>query len=480
VTVAASRAASVPLVACLLLAAWLAWSLVLDDGAGLAGATYLLLNFIVYSDAADFAIRRYVHRRRVAARSATARDAYANVSIDLAALEGGVSAQGDWPRPYAIIASVYNLAGGLDAFVSAFAPYRDHVWLISDGSVDATVPLLRQAGFRCTDDGINRRKPAALRRLLATLPRAIETVMVVDPDVRIRPRGQGSTVPLDRVICDFQRSGAGALAPRIMIEPDGFLGRFQAYEYALSCNVGRLSLGTFGVTSGISLYRREALERVLERHSLSVYAEDLENAILLLQDGENVYYDGRLAISTDGVESWRHWFSQRVGWYYGLLKVYSERWPAIWAVARRSPFAMYNYVGYLGVLTLVFHVARVAGVVLLALAMGDGLADLFGVNSSLHFALASPVALAIAVASYLALGLAALVTIVPRAERGYVAPIVPLYLLYALAHVVPMTIGFANWISLRYRGRRLYRDHYEPDGAGASEPCIPRIVGRPA
>jgi hypothetical protein len=480
VTGAASRAASVPLIACLVLAAWLAWSLVLDDGAGLAGAIYLLLNFIVYSDAADFAIRRFVHRRRVSARAAPARDAYANVSIDLSTLEGGVRAGGDWARPYAIVASVYNLAADIDGFVSAFAPYREHVWLISDGSVDGTVPLLRQAGFRCMDDGINRRKPAALQRLLATLPPAIETVMVVDPDVRIRPRGQGSAVPLDRVICDFQRSGAGAMAPRIMIEPDGFLGRFQAYEYALSCNVGRLSLGTIGVTSGVAVYRRRALERVLERHSLSVYAEDLENAVLLLEDGESVYYDGRLVISTAGIESWRRWFSQRVGWYCGLLKVYSERWPAIWAVARRSPFAMYNFVGYLGLLTFGFHVARIAGVVLLALATGDALADIFGADSPLHLALASPVALAIAVASYLALGLVALVTVVPRAERGYVAPIVPLYLFYALAHVAPMTVGFANWISLRYRGRRFYRDHYEQDRIGASESALPRIARRPA
>jgi hypothetical protein len=39
---------------------------------------------------------------------------------------------------------------------------------------------------------------------------------------------------------------------------------------------------------------------------------------------------------------------------------------------------------------------------------------------------------------------------------------VPLYLLYTLIHVVPMTVGFANWITKKLWGRRLYRDHYEP------------------
>jgi hypothetical protein len=51
---------------------------------------------------------------------------------------------------------------------------------------------------------------------------------------------------------------------------------------------------------------------------------------------------------------------------------------------------------------------------------------------------------------------------VPRQERGYVAPIVPLYLCYAVAHIAPMSLGFGNWIALKLFGRRLYRDHYEP------------------
>jgi hypothetical protein len=68
-----------------------------------------------------------------------------------------------------------------------------------------------------------------------------------------------------------------------------------------------------------------------------------------------------------------------------------------------------------------------------------------------------------AVGGYLALGVVALFTVVPRAERAYTAPIVPLYLFYAIAHIVPMTVGFANWMALQVFGRRLYRDHYTDD-----------------
>ncbi len=56
----------------------------------------------------------------------------------------------------------------------------------------------------------------------------------------------------------------------------------------------------------------------------------------------------------------------------------------------------------------------------------------------------------------------ALFTTCPRSERSYIAPVVPLYLFYAIAHIAPMTVGFGNWISLKLWRRRLYRDHYEP------------------
>jgi hypothetical protein len=66
-----------------------------------------------------------------------------------------------------------------------------------------------------------------------------------------------------------------------------------------------------------------------------------------------------------------------------------------------------------------------------------------------------------AVTSYLALGVLALFTVVPPAERAYCAPVVPLYLCYAITHIVPMTVGFANFFWLKIFRRRLYQDHYE-------------------
>ena len=368
-------------------------------------------------------------------------------------------------RPYAIIASVFNLGDRLDEFTESFAAYRDRVWLISDGSTDSTVTRLLQDGWRCFDDGVNRRKPAALRLLLERLPAHIETVMVIDPDIRIRGLSGGSSADLERVIGDFQQSGAAAVCPRVMIEPDGLLARFQAFEYALAFRVGRESLADYSITSGVSIYRRDALWRALREHSLSVYAEDLENAVILLSQDERIYYDGRLVVSTEGPGTLGRWFSQRVGWYHGLLKVYSERLGAIWRISKRTPFAGYHFVIYIGGLSLVLHLVKIFSALLLLLSLIGGFDSLFLAHLLPRNALTSPSYFIGAVGSYLALGVIALFTVVPKSERAYVAPIVPLYLLYALTHLLPMTVGFGNFIAVRLWGRRLYRDHYERDPA---------------
>ncbi len=112
-----------------------------------------------------------------------------------------------------------------------------------------------------------------------------------------------------------------------MIEPDGFLARFQSFEYALAFRIGRESLADYSITSGVSIYRRDALEtRAGRSTSISVYAEDYENAMILLSHGEThlLRRAARRQHRRAGSRCAR-WFSQRVGWYHGLLQVYIGR-----------------------------------------------------------------------------------------------------------------------------------------------------------
>jgi cellulose synthase/poly-beta-1,6-N-acetylglucosamine synthase-like glycosyltransferase len=451
-----------PLAVVALLVGWVVLSMANARAFGFSIFLFAVANLIVYTDAIDYALRFYMRRRHTAAAGGiTDATQNGNVSINLAAILPPDTRRVVPASPFAIIASIYNLEERLEEFMDAFAPYRDRVWLISDGSTDNTVLRLRQAGWRCFDEGVNRRKPAAIQRLLLRLPAHIETVMVIDPDIRIRGLREGSTVDLDQFVSDFQQSGAAAACPRIMIEPDGFLARFQAFEYALAFRVGRESLADFSITSGVSFYRRSALTRALAEHSLSVYAEDFENAMILLSHGERIYYDGRLVVSTEGPGTLRRWFSQRVGWYHGLIKVYTERFTEIMRVSRRSPFAAYHYIIYVGGLSLAMHLVKIVGAALLMLSFLSGLDALLLDDLIPRGSFSNPEYFTAAASSYLALGVVALFTSVPRAERAYTAPIVPLYLLYAITHIVPMTIGFGNFFALKLFGRRIYQDHYE-------------------
>jgi cellulose synthase/poly-beta-1,6-N-acetylglucosamine synthase-like glycosyltransferase len=450
-----------PLAVCGLLAGWVVLSAANAQAIGFSIFVFAIANVIVYTDALDFALRLYMRRRHtVAAGGISGGSQEGNLSINLAAILPPDARRLVSALPFAIIASVHNLEDHIEEFMEAFGPYRDRMWLISDGSTDNTVLRLCQAGWRCFDDGVNRRKPGAIRRLLERLPTHIETVMVIDPDIRIRGLNDGSTIDLNRYVSDFQQSGAAAVCPRVMIEPDGFLARFQAFEYALAFRVGRESLADFSITSGVSFYRRSALARALDEHSLSVYAEDFENAMILLSHGERIYYDGRLAVSTEGPGTLHRWFSQRVGWYHGLLKVYTERFSEVLRISRRSPFAAYHYLVYVGGLSLAMHVVKVVSATLLLLSLLGGL-DALLLDNFVPGTLINPEYFTAAVSSYLALGVIALFTSVPKAERSYVAPIVPLYLCYAIIHIVPMTVGFANFFALKLFHRRVYRDHYE-------------------
>lgn len=419
---------------------------------------YLLANAIVLIDMLDLMLRLYL-RRAAASRD----DARLDAPADAAALTPREKRL--HLRPYALVASIHNAEDHLDEFLDAMRPYRDRLWLIDDGSADETCLRVRQAGWRCVDGTRNRKKPGAIRALLASLPADVETVMVLDPDIVIRDRHDGELSQLEQVAFDFQRSKAGALCPRIAIAGEGLLARLQSLEYCLSFELGRASLAEHSITSGIALYRRSALEAALRRHSLSVYAEDLENAVMLLAAGERVHYDGRLVIETEGVANWRHWFSQRVGWYYGLIKVYIERLPAIRQAARHSLVLAYQYFVYFGVLMLLLHPLRVVSTLLLALALANGVDSLLGIDWIPDGPLSEPLYFLDAYAKYLVLAGVAVIVAVPSGERVRCLSIVPLYFFYALAQVLPITLGFLNWFALRIAGRRLYRDHYEDDAS---------------
>jgi cellulose synthase/poly-beta-1,6-N-acetylglucosamine synthase-like glycosyltransferase len=361
-------------------------------------------------------------------------------------------------RPFALVVSVHNAIGELAPFLQSIQPFLEHVWVIDDASSDETASLLDSAGVRCIRSARNQHKPGALKTLMAALPLEIQTVVVLDPDARI------VTGPEEflKVLFEFQRSRMAALCPRIGAAGDTWLARVQNLEYWLAFSIGRKSLADFSITSGVAVYRADALRRLLEDHTLSVYAEDLENALILLSQGESIYYDGRLVVETDAVLAARRLFSQRVGWHYGLIKVYAHRWRTLRRRAREHFGFAYQFLIYIGAFVFLLHPLKVVGLVLLTLSAANGLDNLLGLDWIPDVRVTDTMYFPIVYVEYLALMLFASIVAVGRGERWKALCVVPLYPLYAIAHVVPATIGYLNWFTLRLWGRRVYRDYYQP------------------
>ncbi|MGH8760125.1 MAG: glycosyltransferase, partial [Burkholderiales bacterium] len=326
---------------------------------------YVVVNLTAFLDLFDCCLRLY-WRRTFGARGEPGRHTGTSIPIDAGRITPYQKRLR--VRPYALLVSVHNAEHELDEFLEAMQPFRDRLWVIDDRSTDYTISLIGQAGFRCIRGEQNRKKPGAIRTLLDALPPEVETVMVLDPDIVMLAPGAEQRTHLETVIFDFQQSEAAALSPRVAIRQGGFLARLQAFEYCLSFSLGRWSLADYCVNSGVALYRRAALASALEGHTLSVYAEDLETSLLLLGAGERGYYDGRLVMETVGKRRWRDWFSQRVGWYYGLIKVYIEGFDDVLRISRRRLSAGYHFLLYTGVFALVLHPFKLVSLVLVLLS----------------------------------------------------------------------------------------------------------------
>ena len=289
-------------------------------------------------------------------------------------------------RPYAIIASIFNLEDQLDEFMEAFAPYRDRVWLVSDGSTDNTCVRLRHAGWRCFDDGINRRKPGALRRLLERLPAHIETVMVVDPDIRIRATDEGSAdrpgAVHRRLPTVGSRRGLSAGDDRARRIPGALPGvRVCAGVPHRASKVWRITASPPASPSIAATRSERALDRAFALGLRGGSGEcdhsaEPRRAHLLRRHGWSSAPKGpaRGAAGSRNVSAGTTAFSRFT----------SNDSARSGVISRRPPFAMYHFIVYLGVLSLALHLLKIVSVALLIVSFASGFDKLFWPNLVPH------------------------------------------------------------------------------------------------
>src|SRR6185436_15545548 len=95
-----------PLGVCILLIGWIFLAAANLQAASFSLLVYGLANLIVYTDALDFILRLHVRRRHIATAPT---EENRHLSIDLAAALPSGARQVVPTRPYAIIASIFNL-----------------------------------------------------------------------------------------------------------------------------------------------------------------------------------------------------------------------------------------------------------------------------------------------------------------------------------------------------------------------------------
>lgn len=124
---------------------------------------------------------------------------------------------------------------------------------------------------------------------------------------------------------------------------------------------------------------------------------------------------------------------------------------------------IYHYLIYMGVFALLLHPLKVLSLGLLTVSAANGIDNLLGFDLVLDASATSPAYFLLAYAKYTGLSLLALLFGVGRKDRLRLLPSALIYFFYSIVHIIPVTVGYLNWNTLRFLGRRLYRDHYESE-----------------
>ena len=361
---------------------------------------------------------------------------------------------------FAILLSVHNLEGDIDEFLRRYAAVKPYTWIIDDHSSDGTLNALSHRGWHIVRNSRNTNKPGAIRKLLGELPKNIDVVLVSDPDTALVGHGQGVGKLLG-LADSLRRSNVDALCPQLVPDSKNWLGRLQKLEYLLSFRLGRASLGSHSPTSGVSLYKRCALEETLDRHSLSVYAEDLENTHILLANNRRIAYVDDFIFETESKQNVPDLFSQRSGWSYGLARVLLSRRAESRKIGSHGFTAFYQYRLYLRVLSFGLLPIKGVAIMVIGLCAVNGFDDLLRLNLIPNAAWNNPVAFASLYVKYTILVGFLVVIAADKKQNQAALSVVPYFVPYTLFLIVPNLIGLMSWFSNRWFDRKIYQDHYE-------------------
>ncbi|MDD5773748.1 MAG: glycosyltransferase family 2 protein [bacterium] len=367
---------------------------------------------------------------------------------------------------YKVIISVYNISKTFENFVKNIKPFGyQNILIIDDASSDNTAALLKERGIPFITNEHNLQKPASILNGLKKLPERIYTVIVMDPDsaiLNLNPKEHNKKISdFDEVLNNFQNSSFDACAVRILVEGNSILERLQNFEYKISMGLAKKSMEELTVISGaFAFFKRGFLESVLSKHSQSVYGEDYETSLRILTSGGHIYYDGRLSVLTKQRKTLKDLTQQRMGWDFSLIKIDTLMAGQLRFLPRKF-YSIYQYIIYNIFISVIFHPLRMLSIVLLAVSFLNFFDNLAGLNLIPDYYFTNP-ALFLYFYVFCMLIMYLLLISVERRRRNkyyYILPLFPFYSLYM--GLVPKTLGFLNFITIKIFGVKVVEDGYK-------------------
>lgn len=174
----------------------------------------------------------------------------------------------------------------------------------------------------------NGRKVGAIKSAVKSLPENVDTVVLTDIDSRLITTPEN----LELIRNDLQTSNklvGGTLRLKVA-NPKGLLGVLQNLEY----EVGRIMTRflhpegkSFCVSGASAVYKRDALEKLLEQHSGRHNGDDKELTALAMKNGGQLRYWDSSEVETTVPSTLKALFKQRSRWDMGQLETYVKEFP---------------------------------------------------------------------------------------------------------------------------------------------------------
>ena len=129
-------------------------------------------------------------------------------------------------------------------------------------------------------------------------------------------------------------------------------------------------------------------------------------------------------------------------------------------IGRREPLATYQYILYLLVNGVLLLPLKLAATCVLLMSFCRALDEVLLTHFIPSRPWDEPLLFALWYGKATLILLVALLVAVPRGERARHLATLPFYGMYALLQCIPTTVGYANVLTWKLLGRRLYADHY--------------------